>query len=58
VILDFIAQLGTDGAEAALVGRGDRPRQALSSITSEPQASFRHKFVLTTTFAPVEGGFR
>jgi alkylation response protein AidB-like acyl-CoA dehydrogenase len=57
VILDFIAQLGTDEQKrrwfAEVIDRG----KLFSSVTSEPQASFRHKFVLSTTFKPVEGGF-
>jgi hypothetical protein len=57
VILDFIAVLGTDAQKkrwfAEVVDHG----KLFSSVTSEPQSSFRHKFVLTTTFKPVAGGY-
>ena len=57
VILDFIAQLGTEEQKRRWFGEVIDRGKLFSSITSEPQASFRHKFVLSTTFAPVEGGF-
>lgn len=57
VILDFIAALGTDAQKkrwfSAVVDDG----RLFSSVTSEPQSSFRHKFVLTTIFKPVDGGY-
>lgn len=57
VILDFIAHLGTEEQKRRWFGEVVDRGRLFSSITSEPQASFRHKFVLTTTFKPVDGGF-
>lgn len=58
VILDFLAALCTEEQKrrwfSAVVDGG----KLFSSITSEPDASFRHKFVLSTVLTPVDGGFR
>jgi len=57
VILDFITALGTDAQKKRWFGAVVDDGRLFSSVTSEPQSSFRHKFVLTTTFTPAEGGF-
>jgi alkylation response protein AidB-like acyl-CoA dehydrogenase len=57
VILDFITHLGTEEQKRRWFGEVVNHGKLFASITSEPQASFRHKFVLTTTFKPVDGGF-
>lgn len=57
VILDFITQLGTEEQKRRWFGEVIDRGKLFASITSEPQSSFRHKFVLSTTFKPVEGGF-
>ncbi len=57
VILDFIAALGTDAQKKRWFGEVVNHGKLFSSVTSEPQSSFRHKFVLTTTFKPVDGGY-
>ncbi len=54
----FIAQLGSEAQQrryfAEVVGRGAR----IASITSEPEQSFRDRFVLQTVFQRVPGGWR
>jgi hypothetical protein len=57
VILSFIAALGTEEQKRRWFGEVVDGGKLFSSITSEPEASFRHRFVLTTTFTPTEGGF-
>jgi alkylation response protein AidB-like acyl-CoA dehydrogenase len=57
VVLDFIAQLGTEEQKRRWFAEVIDHGKLFSSVTSEPQASFRHKFVLSTTFKPVEKGF-
>ena len=57
VILAFIAALGTEEQKKRWFGEVVDGGRLFSSVTSEPQASFRHKFVLTTIFTPTEGGF-
>jgi alkylation response protein AidB-like acyl-CoA dehydrogenase len=57
VVLDFIAQLGSKEQKRRWFAEVVENGKLFSSITSEPQSSFRHKFVLSTTFKPVEGGF-
>ncbi len=56
-VLTFIAALGTEEQKrrffADVVERG----QLVASITSEPEQSFRDKFVLQTVFHPVTGGY-
>ena len=55
-VATFIAALGTETQQrryfADIVGRG----ALIASITSEPEQSFRDKFVLQTVFRRVEGG--
>jgi hypothetical protein len=57
VVLDFIAQLGTQEQKRRWFAEVIDHGRLFSSVTSEPQASFRHKFVLSTTFKPVDQGF-
>jgi len=56
VILDFIAQLGTEEQKRRWFTEVIDAGKLFASITSEPSSSFRHKFVLSTTFKPVDGG--
>ena len=55
-VATFIAALGTEAQKrryfADVVGRG----ALIASITSEPEQSFRDKFVLQTVFRRVDGG--
>ena len=58
-VTTFLAALGTDEQRRRyfgdIVGRGAR----IASITSEPEQSFRDKFVLNTVFRPTgDGGYR
>jgi alkylation response protein AidB-like acyl-CoA dehydrogenase len=57
VILDFIAHLGTEEQKRRWFAEVVDGGKLFSSVTSEPTASFRHQFVLSTTFTPVDGGF-
>jgi len=57
VILDFIAALGTDAQKKRWFREVVDHGKLFSSVTSEPQSSFRHKFVLSTRFKPVDGGY-
>lgn len=56
VVLDFIASLGTEEQKKRWFGEVIDHGKLFASITSEPESSFRHKFVLSTTFKPVDGG--
>lgn len=55
-VAGFIAALGTDAQKhrylGEIVARGAR----IASITSEPEQSFRDRFVLNTVFRPAAGG--
>ena len=57
-VLTFIAALATEAQKrryfAEVVGEG----KLMASITSEPESSFRDKFVLQTVFRPVAGGYQ
>jgi alkylation response protein AidB-like acyl-CoA dehydrogenase len=58
-VTTFLAALGTEEQRrryfGEIVGRGAR----IASITSEPEQSFRDKFVLNTVFRPTaDGGYR
>jgi alkylation response protein AidB-like acyl-CoA dehydrogenase len=58
-VTTFVAALGTEEQKrryfGEVVGRGAR----IASITSEPEQSFRDKFVLNTVFHPApDGGYR
>ena len=56
-VTTFLSALGTAEQKArwlgAIVSRGAR----IGSITSEPEQSFRDRFVLNTVFRPVAGGY-
>jgi alkylation response protein AidB-like acyl-CoA dehydrogenase len=58
VVLDFLASLGTPEQKRRWFGEVVDGGKLFSSVTSEPTASFRHKFVLSTVLTPVDGGFR
>lgn len=58
-VITFLAALGSEAQKrryfGEVVGRGAR----IASITSEPEQSFRDKFVLNTVFRPTgDGGYR
>src|SRR4030095_9877602 len=57
-VTTFLAALATPAQQARwfgeIVGRGAR----IASITSEPEQSFRDRFVLNTVFRPVPGGYQ
>ena len=57
IVLTFIAALGTEEQKRRWFGEVIEGGKLFASITSEPEASFRHQFVLTTTFTPTDGGF-
>jgi len=56
-VTSFIAALATETQKrryfGEIVGRGAR----IASITSEPEQSFRDRFVLNTVFRPVDNGY-
>jgi alkylation response protein AidB-like acyl-CoA dehydrogenase len=56
-IASFLAVLGTEAQKERYFGEVVRGAK-LASITSEPEQSFRDKFVLNTIFRPVDGGYR
>jgi alkylation response protein AidB-like acyl-CoA dehydrogenase len=58
VIAIFIAGLATDEQKRRYFGEVVEKGCLFASITSEPESSARHKFVLRTSFAPVDGGYR
>ena len=57
-VITFLVALGTEEQKrryfGEVVGRGAR----IASITSEPEQSFRDKFVLNTVFHQTDGGYR
>jgi alkylation response protein AidB-like acyl-CoA dehydrogenase len=57
-VVTFLTALGTEEQKRRyfdeVVGRGAR----IASITSEPEQSFRDKFVLNTVFHQTDGGYR
>jgi alkylation response protein AidB-like acyl-CoA dehydrogenase len=57
-VITFLVALGTEEQKRRyfdeVVGRGAR----IASITSEPEQSFRDKFVLNTVFHQTDGGYR
>ena len=57
-VLTFIAALGTDEQKRRYFGDVVRDGKLMASITSEPESSFRDKFVLQTVFRPVAGGYQ
>lgn len=57
-VVGFIAALGTEEQKQRLLAESVVHKGMLiASITSEPESSFRDKFVLRTAFRPVEGGY-
>jgi alkylation response protein AidB-like acyl-CoA dehydrogenase len=57
-VTSFIDALGTEAQKRRWFGEIVREGKLIASITSEPEQSFRDKFVLTTVFRRVEGGWR
>lgn len=57
-VLTFLAALGTEEQKRRYFGEVVREGKLMASITSEPESSFRDKFVLQTVFRPVAGGYQ
>src|SRR6266536_647893 len=57
-VLTFIAALGTEEQKRRYFAEVVRDGKLMASITSEPESSFRDKFVLQTVFRPVAGGYQ
>ena len=57
-VLTFIAALGTEAQKRRYFGDVVRDGRLMASITSEPESSFRDKFVMQTVFKPVPGGYQ
>ncbi len=55
-IASFLAVLGTEAQKQRYFGEIVGGAK-IASITSEPEQSFRDKFVLNTVFRPVDGGY-
>jgi alkylation response protein AidB-like acyl-CoA dehydrogenase len=58
VIAIFIAGLATEEQKRRYFGEVVEKGRLFASITSEPESSFRDKFVLRTSFDPVGDGYR
>ena len=58
VIAIFIAELATEEQKRRYFGEVVEKGCLFASITSEPESSFRDKFVLRTSFTPVDSGYR
>jgi alkylation response protein AidB-like acyl-CoA dehydrogenase len=56
-IASFLAELGTEAQKRRYFGEIVGAGAKIASITSEPEQSFRDKFVLNTVFRPVDGGY-
>ena len=56
-VLTFIAALGTEEQKHRYLGEVVQHGARIASITSEPESSFRDKFVLQTVFHPSNGGY-
>ena len=56
VLGSFVAELGTPEQKNWYFREAVDDGQLFASITSEPGASARERFVLSTTFTPVDGG--
>ena len=56
-VLTFIDALGTPAQKRHYFGEVVERGRLFASITSEPESSFRDKFVLQTVFRPAEGGY-
>ena len=57
-VLTFIAALATEEQKRRYFAEVVREGKLMASITSEPESSFRDKFVLQTVFRPVTGGYQ
>lgn len=57
-VITFIAALGTAEQKRRYFGEVVQNGRLIASITSEPESSFRDKFVMQTVFRPVNGGYR
>lgn len=57
-VLGFVEALGSQAQKARYFGEVVREGRLVASITSEPESSFRDKFVFQTVFSPVNGGYR
>jgi alkylation response protein AidB-like acyl-CoA dehydrogenase len=53
-VVGLVAALGSDEQKARYFGEVVRHGRLIASITSEPESSFRDKFVLQTVFRPVD----
>ena len=56
-VLTFIDALGSPAQKRHYFGEVVERGRLFASITSEPESSFRDKFVLQTVFRPAEGGY-
>jgi alkylation response protein AidB-like acyl-CoA dehydrogenase len=56
-VVGLIAALGTPDQQARYFGEVVRHGRLIASITSEPESSFRDKFVVQTVFRPVNGRY-
>ncbi|MBI4636159.1 MAG: acyl-CoA/acyl-ACP dehydrogenase [Candidatus Rokubacteria bacterium] len=56
-VTTLIAALGTEAQKRRYFGDIVEGGRLIASITSEPEQSFRDKFVLNTLFRPVPGGY-
>jgi len=57
-VTSFIEALGTEAQQRRWFGDVVEHGRLIASITSEPEQSFRDKFVLNTVFRRVDGGWR
>jgi alkylation response protein AidB-like acyl-CoA dehydrogenase len=57
-VTTFLGALGTDAQQRRYFGEIVERGALIASITSEPEQSFRDKFVLQTVFRPEGGGYR
>jgi len=57
-VTSFIDALGTEAQKRRWFGEIVGEGRLIASITSEPEQSFRDKFVLNTVFRRVDGGWR
>ncbi len=56
-VLGFVDALGTDAQKRRYFDAVVREGRLVASITSEPESSFRDRFVLHTVFRPTEHGY-
>lgn len=56
-VITFIAAVGTEAQKQQYFGGVVRDGRLFASITSEPESSFRDRYVLQTVFRPVNGGY-